>query len=102
MFVHTVHFWLKPDLTASERAAFLAGLHALADSPNVARVRIGKPAGTPRPVVDNSYDFQLLVEFTDQAAHDRYQSADDPAHETFIRTFKPMWTRVLIYDSVPV
>lgn len=102
MFVHCVHFWLKPDLGDAERAAFVQGLRDLADSPHVSSVRVGKPAGTPRAVVDNSYDFQLLVHFADQAAHDAYQSADDATHAAFIERFKVCWTRVLIYDSVEV
>lgn len=102
MFLHIVHFWLKPDLTADQRRAFEAALHAIAKSPNVSRVRIGRPAGTPRPVVDNSYDYQLLVEFADQAAHDRYQSPDDAVHQAFIDQNKTLWTRVLIYDSLDV
>ena len=100
MFNHTVHFWLKPDTTDAQRAEFVAGLKALADSPNVASVSARKPAGTPREVVDNSYDYQLFVTFKDSAAHEAYQSADDAAHQRFIDSFKPLFDRVLIYDSV--
>lgn len=100
MFIHCVHFWLKPDLAADERAAFVQGLRGLASSPNVTSIRVGTPAGTPRPVVDNSYDYQLLVTFADQAAHDAYQSPADHAHTAFIERFKACWTKVLIYDSL--
>lgn len=100
MFLHVVHFWLKEDLTADQRAAFVRGLEALRGSPNVRRVRIGTPAGTPRPVVDNSYSYQLVVEFADAAAHDRYQLPSDAAHQAFVDGFKAFWTKLLIYDSV--
>jgi len=100
MFNHTVHFWLKPDTTDAQRTEFVAGLKALADSPNVASVSARRPAGTPREVVDNSYDYQLFVTFADQAAHDAYQSADDAAHATFINSFKSLFDKVLIYDSL--
>lgn len=100
MFIHCVHFWLKAELTAAQRADFLQGLRRLADSPFVQQVRVGKPAGTLRPVVDNSYDYQLLVHFADRAAHDAYQSEQDAVHAAFVRKYQPFWTRVLIYDSI--
>lgn len=98
-FYHCVHFWLREDLSDAERATFLDGVRKLANSEHVASVRVGVPAGTPRAVVDNSYDVQLLATFADKAAHDRYQG-DDPVHNAFIEGFKTYWTRVLIYDSV--
>ena len=100
MFLHTVHFWLKPDLTEDQRAAFVAACRDITHSPNVAALRVGVPAGTDRPVVDNSWDVQLAVEFVDRERHDAYQSPDDPAHVQFVETFKTFWAKVLIYDSL--
>jgi len=102
MFHHTVHFWLRDDLTDAQRQQFIEGAKALASSPNASSVRVGVPAGTPREVVDNSYDVQLHCTFADQSAHDAYQSDADEAHAHFINTFKSYWKRVLIYDSVEV
>lgn len=99
-FLHTVHFWLKPELTEDQRGSFLEGVKKLADSPTVSKVRVGVPAQTPRPVVDNSYDVQLVVEFDSQEAHDAYQSPDDAVHAAFVGGFKDYWTKVLIYDSI--
>lgn len=99
-FLHTVHFWLKDSLSEQERHDVLEGLRALAESPNVARVSVRVPANTPREVVDNSYDFQLVCEFDSSELHDAYQSPEDDAHQTFIDNFKDKWDRVLIYDSV--
>lgn len=100
-FYHIVHFWLKDEHTTGE--AFdrvLAGAKSLGESPNVASARVGVPAGTPREVVDNSYNIQAVLTFDDKAAHDRYQSPDDAVHQAFIDTFKECWTQVVIYDSV--
>ena len=99
-FLHTVHFWLKDDLSDNEKHDVLEGIRALAESPNVSRLSVRVPAGTPREVVDNSYDFQLVCEFDSQELHDAYQSADDAAHQNFIKHYKQYWTKVLIYDSV--
>lgn len=99
-FYHSVHFWLRHDLSDERRDAFFAGLHGLAKSPNVESCRVGLPAGTDRPVVDNSFDAQLLCVFASQEKHDAYQSPDDELHTAFINDFKDCWARVLIYDTV--
>lgn len=72
----------------------------MADSPNVESCRVGVPAGTDRPVVDNSFDAQLVCVFASQDKHDAYQSPSDEVHTAFIEGFKDCWTRVLIYDSL--
>ncbi len=100
MFHHTVHFWLRDDLSDAQRQDFIAAVKALSDSPHVASCRVGVPAGTARDVVDNSYDVQLLCTFNTPADHDAYQSDEDAVHHHFIETYKTFWTRVLIYDSL--
>jgi hypothetical protein len=97
---HTVHFWLKPDVSDDRRAAMLAALKGLAESPNVTDGWVGTPLGTDRAVVDNSYDFQLFTTHEDQAAADAYQSPDDTRHMAFIENYKDIWTKVLIYDAI--
>lgn len=99
-FYHCVHFWLRDDLDETRRAAFYVALKGIAASPNVQSCRVGLPAGTDRPVVDNSFDAQLLCVFASKAEHDAYQSADDAIHTAFIEGFKDCWTKVLIYDTL--
>lgn len=97
MLVHTVFFWLRPDLSEAERADFRAGLESLRAVPDTT-IYIGTPAATgDRPVIDASYDFCLTVLLPDVAAHDVYQ--DHPAHLDFIANHKAKWTRVLVYDA---
>ncbi|MEM6458364.1 MAG: Dabb family protein [Planctomycetota bacterium] len=99
-FHHTVHFWLQPGLDEDRRADFFASLRGLAESPHVKTCRVGTPAGTDRPVVDNSYDAQLLCVFDSVAAHNAYQSPADEVHADFIERFKDCWAKVVIYDSI--
>lgn len=96
MFVHTVLFWLKPDLTAAERAEFEAGLKSLAEIPSVREIHVGRPASTDRPVVDRTYSYGVDVHFDDLAGHDAYQV--HPLHTGFLATHSPKWLRVVIYD----
>jgi hypothetical protein len=98
MFVHVVHFWLRPDLSAAERQLFDAGIKALAELPMVRFGHVGTPASTDRPVIDRSYSAALVVAFDDQGGHDAYQ--EHAVHDRFRRECAKLWERVLIRDSV--
>jgi hypothetical protein len=98
MLVHTVYFWLRPDLTAAQRADFRRGVESLGGIKAVDKIFVGTPAKTEkRPIIDDSYSVALTVLCQDIAAHDAYQV--DPIHLAFINTFKTFWTRVQIYDA---
>jgi len=97
MLVHTVFFWLKPELSDEDRDAFLGGIETLYDIDEAEDVFIGFPADTAkRPVVDDSYDVGLTVLLADVEAHDAYQ--EHPIHKAFVDTFKSYWARVLVFD----
>lgn len=99
MLVHSVYFYLKPELTAAQRAEFLhEGLETLQGIKAMSGYYIGKPAPTPpRPVVDASYDYAITCLLADMKAHDAYQV--DPLHTAFVARFKSYWTTVKIYDA---
>jgi hypothetical protein len=98
MLVHTVYFWLKPELTPAQGTAFRAGVESLADIKAVEAVYVGAPAATEkRPVIDDTYSLALTVICRDVAALNEYQI--DPVHVAFLNTFKTYWNRVQIYDA---
>lgn len=98
MLIHSVYFWLKPRLTAAQRAEFRRGVETLAGIKSVEKVYVGAPAATPkRPVIDDSYAVALTVVCKNLAAQDAYQV--DPIHLKFVEQFKTYWTRVQIYDA---
>jgi hypothetical protein len=98
MLVHTVYFWLKPELTAQQHADFIRGVGSLAGIKAVEKAYVGTPAKTgKRPIIDDTYSVALTVICKDVAAHDAYQV--DPIHLEFINTFKTFWNRVQIYDA---
>ncbi len=98
MLVHTVYFWLKPEITAAQRADFRRGVESLSAIKAVEKLYVGVPAGTAkRPIIDDSYSLALTVVCKDVAGHDAYQV--DPLHLEFINTFKTYWKRVQIYDA---
>jgi len=98
MFVHSVFFWLKPDLTDQQRARFWETVRSLAAIESVKHCYVGTPASTDRPIIDRSYSCALTVIFDDDAGHDAYQV--HPLHDRFRDECSAFWTKVLIYDSV--
>ena len=98
MLVHTVFFWLKPDLSEEERQLFHNEVKSLGSIESVAGFYHGKPSATPpREVVDDTYDLGLTVILADLGAHDAYQA--DPIHLAFVEKCKPLWEKVKIYDA---
>jgi hypothetical protein len=98
MFIHSVYFWLKPDLSADEHKKYIDGLHSLLTIESVQAGYIGIPADTRRPVVDHTYSHALVVMFRDASGHERYQL--DPVHDRFRTECRDCWNKVVIYDCV--
>ena len=97
MLVHSVYFWLKKELTPRQVADFRDGLESLRGIAAAEQMYIGTPSDTPpRPVIDDTYSFALVVVLTDVAGHDAYQ--DDPLHKDFLHRFSGHWDHVRIYD----
>jgi hypothetical protein len=97
-FVHTVFFWMQDSLSEENRQVFLEGLERLKTIETVQHGMVGTPAGTPRDVVDNSYDYALILHFADVAGQDAYQV--DPIHQDFVAASQGFWERVQVYDTV--
>ncbi|MDP3851948.1 MAG: Dabb family protein [Luteolibacter sp.] len=95
---HHVYFWLKEEFKNPEhRAAFEQGLAGLFKIGLVAGGRWAVPAKVmPRPVIDQSWDYALTMQFSSIGNHDAYQV--DADHNTFIAAFKDTWARVLVMD----
>jgi hypothetical protein len=97
MFVHLVYFWLKPGTPEVAGKQLLEDCTALlAKVPGVEHLWAGRPAMTPREVVDNSYDVGVCVVLKDAAAHDAYQV--HALHKEFLARNKAYWLRVQVYD----
>jgi hypothetical protein len=97
MFSHVVVFWTDPAQPQAAEELIAGCNHYLKDLPGILHYHVGRMAGSPRPVVDQSYQVALNVVFTDQAAQDAYQV--HPRHVEFVeKVFKRTCRKVLIYD----
>lgn len=96
-FIHAVYFWLKKDNPELLKEFKEKGLPKLATVSSIQSVHWGPPAGTPRDVVDNSYDMSWIVTFDNAAEQDKYQV--DPIHLEFVKLYESLFERVQVYDS---
>ena len=95
---HHVYFWLKDEHNNKiDRAIFEQGMSALFNIDLVAGGRWAVPAKVmERPVIDQSWDYALTMQFKTIEEHDAYQVNED--HEVFIGSFKNWWSQVQIRD----
>jgi hypothetical protein len=95
---HHVYFWLNEERkNPADRAIFEQGLAELFEIPLVAGGRRAVPAKVEiRPVVDQSWDYALTMQFTTLADHEAYQC--HAGHQAFIATFKEWWAKVRVSD----
>ena len=97
MFVHSVYFWLRPDLTPDEKATFERLAKALTSIDVVRHGFLGRPASTDRPIIERGYSYSLTLVFDDLAAHDAYQV--HPTHDEFVEACRTFWSKIIIYDA---
>ena len=96
--VHTVYFWLKEGISDTEEKDFLNFFEALKNVPGIHSFNVGKPAPTtPRDVVDNSFQYSLIVIFANLDDIDTYEK--HPDHLSAIDKYSKYWTKVAVRDT---
>ncbi len=97
MFSHVVIFWTDP-AQPNAVAELMAGAEKyLKPIPGVLQFHIGRMAGSPRRVVDQTYQVALNIVFPTQQAQDDYQA--HPQHVEFVeKVFKRVCEKVVVYD----
>ncbi|WP_416864700.1 MAG: Dabb family protein [Imperialibacter sp.] len=99
-FYHVVYFWLN-DPSEANKKTFLSHVKEYTGSIDVIKERfIGTPADTNRPVIDNTYTFNIILAFDSKKDQDAYQ--EHPVHLAFVEKAQHMWSKVQVYDSVKV
>ena len=101
MFIHSAVFWLRKDLTPTEREVFASEVQQLAKIRYLESGFIGTPAQTARrAVADHSFDFATSLHFKSLEDHEFYQARCEH-HARFVSTCQSFWERVVIYDIAP-
>ncbi len=95
MLVHTVIFRTRQKNKLSH---FREGLETLKGIDGVAFIHIGEPVASERPVVDDFFDFALVVAFNDdEVGLKRY--AEHPIHVAFVENYiKPDGVKIQVFD----
>lgn len=97
--MHAVVFWLRedaPEDTESAMATFYQ--QKISKVEGVEHAFVGRPAGTPREVVDSTYQLMSSLVFRDASAATAWQS--DPVHDEFREWFGSAFERVVVYDTI--
>lgn len=96
--VHYVLFWLREELTPKEVEDFKGFFEELKRIPGIKSLSYGKPAASnPRPVVDNTFSYNLLVTFDNLKDLGVYEN--HPIHLEAIKNYSHNWTKVVVHDS---
>lgn len=96
---HSVYFWLKDGISADEEKDFLKFFEILKKIPGVESCHIGKPAATnPRPVVDNSFSYHIMLTFASLEAITVYEK--HPDHLAGVDQYSKYWVKVEVKDTV--
>ncbi len=98
MFIHTVLFWAKENISMSEAADFEDGLQSLQQIENIRAFYVGTPADTDRPVIDSSYSYALIIHFDTDNEQNVYQ--EHPIHHEFIKNNSKYWSKVSVFDCI--
>jgi stress responsive alpha/beta barrel protein len=97
MFSHVVIFWTDPNKPTAADELLEGAKKYLAPIPGIVHFHVGKMVPSHRPVVDQTYQVALNIEFDNQKAQDDYQV--HPLHLEFVeKAFKPNCARAVVYD----
>jgi len=99
IILHAVYFWLKPGLSDADKADFLNFFEVLKTIPDCRYVTYGTPApSNPRPVVENSFDYNLIVTVDSMDQLNIYE--DHPIHQNAIAEYSKYWDKVMVHDTI--
>lgn len=96
MFVHSVYFQLKDNLTDEEINAFREGLESLRQIEQIRHLWVGQPVHYDSPNAREDFTFGLVTVFAGKEDHDAYQAHS--LHQAFLENFAGYWDAVTAYN----
>jgi len=96
-FSHVVIFWTDPEKPEAADRVIAGGNQFLKSIPGVKHFHIGKMVGSHRPVVDQTYQVALNIEFGSK--HEEHEYQVHPQHLQFVEQCVKLFVkRVVVYD----
>ena len=97
MFSHVVVVWTDPATPGAADELIAAADRYLKAIPGVLYFHAGKMASSDRPVVDQTYQVALNMQFAGKKSMEDYQV--HPLHLEFVeKVFKRLRKKVVVYD----
>jgi hypothetical protein len=96
MFSHVVIWWTHPEIPNAPDELIAGAEKYLRPISLAKQFNVGKMVPSDRPVVDQSYQVAMHVEFSDKQDQDEYQM--HPMHLEFVEKYSRLWSRVVVYD----
>lgn len=99
VYFHNLFFWLRKDLSEAEVKDFENFFEGLKKLPYQKNLRYGKPANSsPRTVLDSTYTYNGSMEFDSLEELEAYGKL--PEHLALVKKYKPLFEKMLVYDTV--
>ena len=96
---HVVICWMRDPTDITARQELIDISRSLEMIPGVKSVYAGTMLPSERPIVDNTFDMALVMQFANEADLRAYVS--HPGHEQAVRDWiKPLTRRVVVFDFV--
>ncbi len=100
-YAHVVYFWFHNPDSAEDKAFFEKSLKKFLNNSKYAKTNfIGVAPAATRDVVDDSYDYNIILTFESAEAQDKYQTED--VHLQFVKESEHLWKKVIVYDAIPL
>ena len=93
---HVVIVWFKPETPPDVRQKIEEDSRDLHRIPGVYNLILGQTVPSDRPIVDDSFDLALSMQFDSVADMDAY--VVHPQHQEFLKLAKPNIAKLLVYD----
>ena len=94
---HIVIFWLKKEITNTQRNSIIEAAKTLETIPGIVTFQYGKMIPSDRKIVDSTYDFALNITF--QSEKDLNIYLEHKTHTSYVNSYiKPNIEKIQVYD----
>ena len=93
---HIVLIWLDNSLSQEKITKIIDDTKQLAKINYVKSLKVGRAIHSTRKIVDDSFTFGIVMEFTDIKSMNKYLM--DVRHVNYVQQLKPVIKKLLVYD----